>query len=711
MLIRHKIREFSRSPAAPWVYCGAIVAFIDSAFQVCSIRIICYYFPLAMMLAISLVASLSIFITGLGALLSRRLNSFFNRFAIVAGIAMFSSCLILGLVNRYPSQIFPFDNLFLAVITIIFLVLFFLAPFILLGVLIGSLYQKTMEEDPKQIRLLIAVFALFFFFGYITVALIVLKAGLWNMILITSTLALFLPLRPSRFLAAITLSIAVIFIFNPGLRLFAETQKIPWLFKTTSQQQAVLGFWSPYARLDFIDQGEGRIAGLYDGFQYWLTGPMSNDEKLRKKMYESLQGDILAIGSGGGIGLLSLQDTSRITAVELDPGVVSAFKGPLSQFNQNIYNRVHLAWAGDGRAFLESTDKQYDIIIFEGAEIALSRSIRSIVNLDFYLYTKESIQTALNRLKSEGLLIIIHTGGAVPVSRVINGFPENVHWRAFESDITLIENPLTFGFGKNRKIIDPMNLTFITTAVSFSRDSVDRFAGVLLNADVEVTELSYQKTFLRHISGSTSITDNKPLLHFTSWKLAIPLIVPAALLIIFLSVVVLFRKRRRLSIYFVMIGTGYITVELYVVNGMRSFLGGYVETAAVALGAIAVSTATGALASSVINRKRLVLVLIPAFIILPILLTHLPWTAPLALKVLIIILGVFPAGFAMGIFFPKGLAQAERGAAGTYYAIDTLGTALGFLLFYISLLAGGFFGVFIFFSCIYLLTTTILGRF
>ncbi len=688
-------RSLTGSPAARWIFAAGFFGLVDAAFQVCFIRLVTYTFPMALIFAISMVASLAIFLTGLGALLSRRLRRYPR--ALLVGVAL-SIPLSLALLNAMHLVI---TNIFILGLTaeiafeLVTYLLVILLPFVLFGAAIGVFYLRTIEADRPAVRWLVSLSAAGFFLGYAGSALVLTHVGVWNIILLISLLAAMCR-SGGRLLAIVAAGcVALLATLDPGSYIFSALQKPPWLWTAPNPGQVhVYGRWSPYARIDFWELGDGRLGGLYDGMQFWSTGDPKLDEPARQVIYSGIRGKVLVIGSGGGHGLLQLVNADRITAVELDPGVVAALQGPLADYVYDIYNRIHAVHAGDGRAFLETTDETYDAIIFEAAEVNASMNIRSFIQMENYLYTVEGIKAALDRLEPEGVIYLTHTGGMLPLRRIIKGIPSEFHWAVWETDLTVFD-PEIYPNGGVPSPVDgkKYKLTAVTTPISRSKETIQRVEESILKSGLEIRMLSDSDDFLEAVRKADAITDDRPLLYLAEGELALPFVVPTVLLLVGLGLICLLRRNCRLSLYFVLIRVGFAITYLYVVITARSLLGGYVETSSVVLGALLMAYAIGTLYHMRFDRKRLFVSVVVAFAILFLSMNNLPTGAPTILKVLFIIVALSPAGFVMGVFFPKGFVLSEQGKAAFYYAIDTLGAALGFLLFYLAILAAGFDGV------------------
>ncbi len=672
--------ETNRQRAHEALFRAIVYAFTGAAVQVLSVRMLSYVFPFQMIFAVSLIAAFSIFFSGLGALFAQRLRLFTMPLMVATGILFLCSFLLMAFGSFLPKQAMFSVTLehVLALLpagtiaTIPLAALIVAAPLFLMGALTGGFYHTILETDRSLLKALVAGTSVSFLIGYVGCAWLVTHTGIWNLIIAASAITAFAFLPPLRFVLLTGTLLVALFAANPDKTLFDLFGREPLIWSSGPERTRLVGFWSPYARLDFYRVGDHKLAGLYNGIQWWATGDTEHDLPIRREIYRHLTGDVLVIGSGGGHGLLSLTTASSITAVELDPGVVETLKGPLADYNDRIYHRVE-TYAMEGRAFLETTDRQFDAIIYEAPEFVFANSEKSFVNMENYLYTVEGITLVFEHLRPGGLFIIYHTYGLIPTERFVKAYPPDVHWAVFRTEATII---------KEVKVV---------FAVA-SRDAgvIKRWRGLLSQSGAK--EWSAEPGFLAILDKARPVTDDRPLLHLRDWRQTIPFL--AALFVIgaFLVFVLLRHAQRRRMLFFTLIGIGFILTELAIINLLRATLGGYVETSGVAIGMLLIATAGGTVLHDKIPPRLLAPLSLLGFLLLFLLLATTPPAAPIPLKVLWICAAVAIPGTVMGVFFPAGLAAAAAADSATCYAMDTIGTAFGFVLFYLLIAATGFFG-------------------
>lgn len=651
-----------------WILAGVVVALTGAVYQAVSIRFLTYVFPFRMLFAISLISALAVFFSGLGALFARRLAGR-DRLLFVLLIPL----LPLTAVGINLADLIPFlmENPVPAAIL-------FTAPVLVIGgALSGLCYQEIARIDRARLKQLIAWSAVAFFAGYLASVYLFTLLGVWS-VLIAATLLLFLPLlygRPAAAAALLAVTAASPFagVEEPLFDLFARE---PYLWvKGAEHENHVMGFWSPYARLDFYEMADGRLAGLYNRAQQWAAGDPASDVAIRRALYGHITGEVLVVGSGGGYGLLSLTQASSITAIEIDPGVVAAMKGPLARYNRNVYNTVREVFAGDGRAFLDRTDRLFDHIIFEAADLSYTTTPHSFISIENYLYTEEGIAQALKHLKPDGVFLILVTKELIPAPKFINALPDGVHWRLFEGELEVVTSV-------------PMNFDFIVASPSAER--MARWEERLREPQFRMRPVTSSELHRKSSFGLEPITDNRPLLYFKGWEQAIPFFLLLFLLTGTLGYTALKAARRREALFFSLLGVAFMLAELYIINSMRAYLGGYLETSALLLGTLVLGTAFGTLAHDRLSDRRATAGLLTALPLMMLMLFYAPLAWPAPLKALWLVAALLPAAFFMGTLFPKALLRSQESETARYYAIDTIGASLGLVLFYLLMLAGGF---------------------
>jgi hypothetical protein len=126
----------------------------------------------------------------------------------------------------------------------------------------------------------------------------------------------------------------------------------------------------------------------------------------------------LVIGSGGGEDVLvALAGGSKnVTAVELNPLIISAAKRFGGSSAGNLYDRkdVHL-FIDDGRRFISSTNSKYDKIVIKLVDSWAAQLAGGYALSENYLYTVEAFKQYLQHLNGDnGMLVMVRWNTELP---------------------------------------------------------------------------------------------------------------------------------------------------------------------------------------------------------------------------------------------------------------------------------------------------------
>ena len=207
--------------------------------------------------------------------------------------------------------------------------------------------------------------------------------------------------------------------------------------------------WDPISKIDVVDEtispltatpwhkSGDRKAIQYDGGNQtsWLYKFDGDLKALRKQMDRDrskvkesfwqigvvashyLKRDsgqsVLVIGSAGGQETKAslIYGAKYVDAVELVPTVVNLATGPYSSYIGDIFHNpaVH-RHVGEGRSFLRSTDRKYDIIQIYSNHTSSSIAQGSGALSPVYLQTEEAYEEYFSHLTPNGVLHINHHG-------------------------------------------------------------------------------------------------------------------------------------------------------------------------------------------------------------------------------------------------------------------------------------------------------------
>jgi len=170
--------------------------------------------------------------------------------------------------------------------------------------------------------------------------------------------------------------------------------------------------WSPYYRINYSPISRVIVVNLL-GQQTMISRKepapsYSLPYLINRDSGQPQFHDILIIGAGSGNDVSrALQwaaPKAHIDAVEIDPVIqhIGRDHNPDHPY-QDPRVTVHL---GDGRNFLRSSQKQYDLIVFALVDSLVLHSSVSNIRLESYLFTRESFMEVKRCLKPDGVFVM-----------------------------------------------------------------------------------------------------------------------------------------------------------------------------------------------------------------------------------------------------------------------------------------------------------------
>ena len=193
--------------------------------------------------------------------------------------------------------------------------------------------------------------------------------------------------------------------------------------------------WHTVARVDVTKSGRsqvppmgGNLAERYRHIEWeqrmvfqdgaaptWILGSDGNVEEMGflkgylQAMPYSIKQDpktlVIGVGGGGDILIALHHGASHVTGVEINPMMARTILDEYADFSGQIFHRddVEIVVA-EGRHFLSKKGETFDVIQLSGVDTLTALSSGAYAMAENYLYTVESIDDALNRLKSDGVL-------------------------------------------------------------------------------------------------------------------------------------------------------------------------------------------------------------------------------------------------------------------------------------------------------------------
>jgi hypothetical protein len=428
----------------------------------------------------------------------------------------------------------------------------------------------------------------------------------------------------------------------------------------------------------------------------------------------------LIIGPGGGwdVSRALASGSHDITGVEINPIIADTImRQKFPDLSRHLYSRpdVHIE-VEDGRSFIRRSPEKYQVLQATLVDTWASTAAGAFALSESYLYTTDSFHDYLTHLTDDGMLTITRWGFEPPreslrllslAIEALNGLGEKEPWRHVIVGREWPSELKKFGARDtvliSRKPFSAEDIARAKAAIAEAKMTAvyipgeripNQFTDLLLSPD----PAKYERDYAFDI---TPVNDNHPFFFYTvqprdiltflkgatqasaDYKVnkAVPLLfellaisLVAVAVILVLPPLVLGtripqdRAVQMFLLYFLSIGVGYILIEVALIQKFVLFLGHPTYALTVVIFSMLLSSGIGSycsgrLLSGADGRLKAVLAAIAALVaILGVVLTLAltPMVGlPLAAKILTTVALIFPAGFAMGMPFPAGLARLE----------------------------------------------------
>ena len=229
--------------------------------------------------------------------------------------------------------------------------------------------------------------------------------------IVTFTLLSFL--RAPSVVWAVLAAIALVALAAPGRRLFAVVPTVVVAGLLLLESVAPGVSWSPYYKVQTsIRHIDGVVATdiAVNGVPHQVMGPaawkLSSGDDQYGTPYQRIGAnpldDVLIVGAGSGsdVAISLLKGARRVDAVDIDPRILQI--GQQTNPDRPYQDpRVHVH-VNDGRAFLRSTDRKYDLILFALPDSLALVTGASQIRLESFLFTEQALQSARDHLKPGG---------------------------------------------------------------------------------------------------------------------------------------------------------------------------------------------------------------------------------------------------------------------------------------------------------------------
>jgi hypothetical protein len=177
-----------------------------------------------------------------------------------------------------------------------------------------------------------------------------------------------------------------------------------------AQGQISGDIWSPYYRVDVEErQADGRTPIFVNGIPHqsiWTLKDLVREQPFYTYPYRHIPDNpldevlIIGAGSGNDVALTLARGAGHVDAVEIDPVLLELGRQRHPQRPyQDSRVRDHVE---DGRAFLERSDRTYDLILFALPDSLVLVAGQGSLRLESFLFTREAFEAVRSHLGSEG---------------------------------------------------------------------------------------------------------------------------------------------------------------------------------------------------------------------------------------------------------------------------------------------------------------------
>jgi len=498
--------------------------------------------------------------------------------------------------------------------------------------------------------------------------------------------------------------------------------------------------WDPHARVDVIHY-EGLPAGaLYLNFidpAYAAPRPdadfMLLDQSAATQIldgsgdlsvlrasiiaapYELLsRPHVLIIGPGGGIDIQNalVHGASQVDAVEVNRGVSSLMRGPLSDYNGHVYSapRVNVV-EDEARSYIRRSADRYDLILMTVVDSYAALASGAYALSESYLYTAEAFHDYLGHIADHGVLAVGRFYRDPPIEMLNTAAlgVEALRGRGVADPLAHIAVLRYLDFGLLIVRDDAFDVSSANALRRFAADHhftvafdpLDRtgpFAEGLAGTPVPATD---DRPFFFANPGT-----NVPIAYLILFGALIPAVVLSWGLLLLplrrvMGAALVTAIGRRTTVQALAVGFGFIAAEIVLLQRLTLYLGQPALALAVGLAALLVGAAAGSAASvrAKIGVPRAALasaiVVTVAFLAFDrVAAATLAW--PLLARGATACVVAIAIGLPLGSVFPSVIASAgahDDGLVAWAWAVNGAASVIGSILAVVAALTIGFTGV------------------
>ncbi len=170
--------------------------------------------------------------------------------------------------------------------------------------------------------------------------------------------------------------------------------------------------WSPYYRIDVYPDASGTLGLSVNGIPHQTLWSASNPQKegFYDQVYRWFPGRtfdrVLVVGAGSGtdVAVALAHGAGTVDAVEIDPAILAIGR---ARHPDQPYSdpRVHPI-INDGRAYLRTTDKRYDLVVFALPDSLTLVSSTANLRLESFLFTSQAFAAVRDHLSPHGVFVL-----------------------------------------------------------------------------------------------------------------------------------------------------------------------------------------------------------------------------------------------------------------------------------------------------------------
>ena len=183
------------------------------------------------------------------------------------------------------------------------------------------------------------------------------------------------------------------------------------LYLVDAQLSGGAVIWSPYYRITTYTDTTGMVSINVNGIPHQALHPVNGpQEPFYQQVYRWFPGktyqNVLVVGAGSGsdVAIALAHGAGHVDAVEIDPDI-QAIGRDLHPDHPYQDPRV-TSIINDGRAYLRTTDKRYDLVIFALPDSLTLVSTTANVRLESFLFTEEAFASVRDHLAPDGVFVL-----------------------------------------------------------------------------------------------------------------------------------------------------------------------------------------------------------------------------------------------------------------------------------------------------------------